>query len=298
MGRSLGRTRAGIRGRSARRRARHRVVPVLSQRFRARLAFRGARGLAGGAPRTFGAVGAAWRQCLPRQADRRVQRRTALREQAARTRVQRPHGTVPTDRGDTRPRQSLLRLLPPSDRGLLGADTGLARTPEREPVRALRRCAGGRGARRPYPHALAAGFRAQSVRTSPGLLGRDRRSAPALCRDGRTLVLADGGAGQPASDSRCPLGARPDGAGAVRSACHLPLLSSLQKRERRSVSAEGGSRMLTPDEEQFFLENGYFHARGVLAGEYLASIQSEFDRVWELEQPKANEHKLLTYLAF
>jgi hypothetical protein len=56
--------------------------------------------------------------------------------------------------------------------------------------------------------------------------------------------------------------------------------------------------MLTPDEKQFFLENGYFHARGVLTGEHLALIQSEFERVWGLEQPKANQHKLLKYPAF
>ena len=56
--------------------------------------------------------------------------------------------------------------------------------------------------------------------------------------------------------------------------------------------------MNNPEEKQFFLEHGYFHARGVLTPEYLAHVRSEFDRVWELERPRVNQHKLLKYPAF
>src|SRR5438046_3188816 len=56
--------------------------------------------------------------------------------------------------------------------------------------------------------------------------------------------------------------------------------------------------MVTPEERQFFLEHGYLHARGVLMGNHLEQIRSEFDRVWELEKPRANQHKLLKYPAF
>jgi hypothetical protein len=56
--------------------------------------------------------------------------------------------------------------------------------------------------------------------------------------------------------------------------------------------------MVTPEEKQFFLEHGYLHACGVLAGDHLAAIQSEFDRVWELEKPRVNQHRLLKYPAF
>ena len=56
--------------------------------------------------------------------------------------------------------------------------------------------------------------------------------------------------------------------------------------------------MITEDEKGFFLKNGYLHAKGVLTGEHLAQIQSEFDRVWELEKPPVSQHKLLKHLAF
>ena len=39
--------------------------------------------------------------------------------------------------------------------------------------------------------------------------------------------------------------------------------------------------MTTPEEKEFFLEHGYLHARGVLTGDHLATIGSEFDRVWD-----------------
>src|SRR5437879_6531997 len=52
------------------------------------------------------------------------------------------------------------------------------------------------------------------------------------------------------------------------------------------------------EEKPFFLEHGYLHARNVLVPEYLARIRSEFDRVWELEKPRVNQHKLLKYPPF
>lgn len=58
------------------------------------------------------------------------------------------------------------------------------------------------------------------------------------------------------------------------------------------------SEMLTEAEKTFFLENGYLHVPGVLQGEHLKQIQSEFDRVWELEGPPVNQHKLLKHPAF
>jgi hypothetical protein len=56
--------------------------------------------------------------------------------------------------------------------------------------------------------------------------------------------------------------------------------------------------MITPAEMNFFLEHGYLHVPGVLSGDHLALIQAEFDRVWELEKPRVNQHKLLKYQAF
>jgi len=56
--------------------------------------------------------------------------------------------------------------------------------------------------------------------------------------------------------------------------------------------------MITPAEKNFFLEQGYLHVPGVLTGSHLALIQDEFDRVWELEKPKVNQHRLLKYKAF
>lgn len=56
--------------------------------------------------------------------------------------------------------------------------------------------------------------------------------------------------------------------------------------------------MWTPEEQRFFLEHGYLHAPGVITAEHLEWIQSEFDRVWEKEQPRVSQHQLLTYPAF
>lgn len=56
--------------------------------------------------------------------------------------------------------------------------------------------------------------------------------------------------------------------------------------------------MITPEEKRFFLEQGYLHVPGVLSGDYLQLIQDEFDRVWELEKPKVNQHRLLKHRVF
>ncbi|HZO87306.1 MAG TPA: phytanoyl-CoA dioxygenase family protein [Chthonomonadaceae bacterium] len=56
--------------------------------------------------------------------------------------------------------------------------------------------------------------------------------------------------------------------------------------------------MYTAEEKAFFLEQGYLHARSVLTGDYLEHIRSEFDRVWEAEKPKVNQHRLLKYQTF
>ncbi len=56
--------------------------------------------------------------------------------------------------------------------------------------------------------------------------------------------------------------------------------------------------MNTQEEKTFFLEQGYLHAKGVLSGEYLAHIQQEFDRIWELEKPRVSQHQLLKHKTF
>lgn len=56
--------------------------------------------------------------------------------------------------------------------------------------------------------------------------------------------------------------------------------------------------MKTPAERAFFLEHGYLHVPGVLAGDHLKQVQDEFDRVWELEKPKVNQHRLLKHQLF
>ncbi|MDP6505815.1 MAG: phytanoyl-CoA dioxygenase family protein [Planctomycetota bacterium] len=56
---------------------------------------------------------------------------------------------------------------------------------------------------------------------------------------------------------------------------------------------------MTPDEKEFFLENGYLIARGVLEGDLLKKIQDEFEEVWAAETPgRCNQHKLLKYRTF
>ncbi|MEM7128293.1 MAG: phytanoyl-CoA dioxygenase family protein [Chloroflexota bacterium] len=56
--------------------------------------------------------------------------------------------------------------------------------------------------------------------------------------------------------------------------------------------------MYTQEEMDFFLENGYLHAPKVLNQEELAYYRGEFDRVWEAEKPKVNQHRLLKYDSF
>ena len=55
--------------------------------------------------------------------------------------------------------------------------------------------------------------------------------------------------------------------------------------------------MMTPDEKTSFLELGYLHVPGAVAGEHLARLQAEFDRVWELPG-RSNQHKLLQHQIF
>ena len=56
--------------------------------------------------------------------------------------------------------------------------------------------------------------------------------------------------------------------------------------------------MHTPEEKRFFLEQGYLHVRSVLDTDQLGYYRKQFDRVWEREHPKVNQHKLLKYRAF
>src|SRR5712691_7149766 len=56
--------------------------------------------------------------------------------------------------------------------------------------------------------------------------------------------------------------------------------------------------MQTQEERRFFLEHGYLHGRQVITDEHLAHLRSEFDRVWELEDPPVSMSKLLKHNAF
>jgi hypothetical protein len=56
--------------------------------------------------------------------------------------------------------------------------------------------------------------------------------------------------------------------------------------------------VITPEEKAFFLEQGYLHVPNVLRDDHLRHITHEFDRVWEIEQPRVNQHRLLKYQAF
>ena len=56
--------------------------------------------------------------------------------------------------------------------------------------------------------------------------------------------------------------------------------------------------MITAEEKAFFLKQGYLHVPGILTGDHLARVQSEFDRVWATEGPGVNQHKLLKHLTF
>lgn len=56
--------------------------------------------------------------------------------------------------------------------------------------------------------------------------------------------------------------------------------------------------MKTDTEMAFFLEHGYLHVQGVLDREQIEFYRTEFDRVWEKEAPRVNQHKLLKYQSF
>lgn len=56
--------------------------------------------------------------------------------------------------------------------------------------------------------------------------------------------------------------------------------------------------MNTPQDMKFFLEHGYYIAKGVLSGDYLKYIREEFDRVWEREKPRVSQHQLLKHKSF
>jgi hypothetical protein len=56
--------------------------------------------------------------------------------------------------------------------------------------------------------------------------------------------------------------------------------------------------MLNQAEKEFFLDQGYLHIPGVLEGEYLQHIQSEFDRAWEIHQLRVSQHQLLQHKSF
>ena len=56
--------------------------------------------------------------------------------------------------------------------------------------------------------------------------------------------------------------------------------------------------MRTSEEKATFLEHGFLHAPGVLDMQQVKLYRQEFDRVWDLEAPKVNQHKLLQYQAF
>jgi len=57
--------------------------------------------------------------------------------------------------------------------------------------------------------------------------------------------------------------------------------------------------MITTDEKQFFLEQGYLKVEGVLVGEHLREIQRAFDEVWEAEKaPPCSQHQLLKHQPF
>jgi ectoine hydroxylase-related dioxygenase (phytanoyl-CoA dioxygenase family) len=57
--------------------------------------------------------------------------------------------------------------------------------------------------------------------------------------------------------------------------------------------------MITQQEREFFLENGYLCAEGVLAGEHLACVQEEFERVCEESQgQRMSLNRLMQYSAF
>src|SRR5437588_138381 len=57
--------------------------------------------------------------------------------------------------------------------------------------------------------------------------------------------------------------------------------------------------MITEQEKQFFLENGYLCAEGVLAGGHLARVQEEFEKVCEeAKGQRMSLNRLLQYPVF
>ncbi len=56
--------------------------------------------------------------------------------------------------------------------------------------------------------------------------------------------------------------------------------------------------MITAEEKAFFLREGYLHVPGVLSGDYLARIQSEFDRVWDAGTSRVSQQQLLREKTF
>jgi ectoine hydroxylase-related dioxygenase (phytanoyl-CoA dioxygenase family) len=57
--------------------------------------------------------------------------------------------------------------------------------------------------------------------------------------------------------------------------------------------------MITEQEKEFFLREGYLKVEGVLQGDHLAQIQRAFDHAWETEGNKhVNQHGLLKYQEF
>lgn len=54
---------------------------------------------------------------------------------------------------------------------------------------------------------------------------------------------------------------------------------------------------MTPEEKAFFLEEGYLHAKGVVTGEHLAQIQTEFDQIWATGR-RCSQHELLSHKTF
>ncbi len=56
--------------------------------------------------------------------------------------------------------------------------------------------------------------------------------------------------------------------------------------------------MKTAEEMASFLEHGFLHVPRVLDMQQVEFYRQEFDRVWALEAPKVNQHKLLKHQAF
>lgn len=57
--------------------------------------------------------------------------------------------------------------------------------------------------------------------------------------------------------------------------------------------------MLSKEEAELFLEQGFLVAKGILNGDHLVRIQQAFDSVWEAEKaPPCTQHQLLKYPPF